>query len=82
MACVAGLAVSAASTYVELAPTPLARAGLIAGAFVLVGPPSNVAWVCAGTGLNRLLAGSRTGPIMSAAMGVVILLTALLILLY
>lgn len=74
-------AVSVASAYIELAPSPLARAALIVGAFLLVGPASVLAWVFAGAGLSRLLAGPRTGPWLNAAMGVVILLTAVLILL-
>lgn len=74
------IALSVSGAYIGLAESPLHRAMIIVLVFVVAGGTSCTAWTLAGDALNRYLSAGRSARYLNLGMGILIVLTALLIL--
>lgn len=73
-------AVSSAGAYIAIADDVLLRALLLVGVFFCTGLIACSSWMVAGDALNRYMSSGRSAVWMNLGMGVLIVLTALLIL--
>lgn len=74
-------AISSAGAYIAIADSLLLRTLLLVGVFVVTGLISCSTWMVAGEALNRYMATGRSAVYVNLAMGVLIVLTAVIILL-
>jgi len=74
------MAVATAGAYAGVAEDTIPRTLAMCAVFTLVGPPSNFVWVIGGQTIRRLLSPTNGGRIFSGLMGVLVAISAALIL--
>lgn len=74
------MAVATAGAYAGIADDTIPRTFAMCAVFTLVGPPSNFVWVVGGQTIRRLLSPTNGGRIFSGLMGVLVAVSAGLIL--
>ena len=74
------IALSVSGAYIGIAETPIHRATIIVFVFLFAGFTACSAWILAGDVLNRYMSSGRSATYLNAGMGILILLTAMLIL--
>jgi threonine/homoserine/homoserine lactone efflux protein len=75
------MALACAGAYVELAPSVITRAALIALVFMAMTPFANGTWMAAGEAMHRLFTGPRAGKFFGLGMAFLIAATAVMIVL-
>ena len=71
---------SSAGAYISIAELAWQRAIIIVGVFFVAGLVACSGWMLAGSALNRYMSTGKSAPYINAAMGVLIVATAVLIL--
>lgn len=74
------MAVATAGAYAGISADFAGRTALMCLVFLVVGPPSNFAWVLGGQTIRRLLSPAGGGRIFNGVMGILVAMSAVLIL--
>lgn len=74
------LAISSAGAYVGISDSIAQRTAIIVGIYFFMGAPCVITWVVAGDAIKRMLTRGSYAPLINALMGILILMTAAVIL--